>query len=96
VLLVLMRRHDGANVWQAWSEGRELRQPNYAERIQHAAFFRTRANTWSNLAYVVVGLYACAVAAGDWGLGSSVAGAWASGDAAAAALAGLLLPAGEL
>jgi len=61
LLAAISRRYDGQNVWQSWSEGRELRQPNYAERIYHAAVFRTRANTWSNLAYVVVGLYACAL-----------------------------------
>ena len=60
VLLAVSRYCDGRDVWQAWGEGRELRQPNYAERIYQTAVFRTRANTWSNLAYVVVGLYACA------------------------------------
>jgi hypothetical protein len=65
-LLAVTRLHDGADVWQGWSEGRELRQPNYAERIHRAAVFRTRSNTWSNLAYVVVGLYAGAAAWADW------------------------------
>ncbi|MEI6466630.1 MAG: ceramidase domain-containing protein, partial [Verrucomicrobiota bacterium] len=60
VLVAVSRYYDGRDVWQAWGEGRELRQPNYAERIYQTAVFRTRANTWSNLAYVVVGLYACA------------------------------------
>lgn len=61
LLAAIARLYDGQNIWQGWSEGRELRQPSYAERVYHAAVFRTRANTWSNLAYVVVGLYALAV-----------------------------------
>lgn len=53
------------NIWQGWEGSRELRMPAYAERIHAAQVFRTRANTWSNLAYVVVGFYAIAFALRD-------------------------------
>jgi hypothetical protein len=52
--------HD-RNVWEGWRESRELRRPAYAERVHVNEVFRTRANTWSNLAYVLVGLYAIAL-----------------------------------
>ncbi len=48
----------GRNVWSGWVEGGELRQPKYAEAVHIDAVFRTRANTWSNMFYVGVGLYA--------------------------------------
>ncbi len=47
----------GRNVWQNWTESHELRKPSYTEAIHAADLFRTQANTWSNLAYVLVGLY---------------------------------------
>ena len=55
----------GRGVWSAWEESRGLRQPSYAEAIYPDAVFRTRANTWSNLAYVLVGFYAFALARWD-------------------------------
>jgi len=42
-----------------------LRRPGYAERVWPDRPIRTRANTFSNLAYVTVGLYACALALAD-------------------------------
>lgn len=59
-LLVLggSRGYNGRNVWRDWTEAKELRQPVYAERIYPDDLLRTRANAWSNLAYVAVGLYA--------------------------------------
>lgn len=66
VLLGLVRHYEGRDFWQGWTESRELRQPGYAERIYRQDFFRTRANSWSNLAYVLVGLYALGLAADDW------------------------------
>lgn len=48
------------NVWAGWRESGELRRPAYRERIYAREVFRTRANTWSNLAYIVVGLYGIA------------------------------------
>ncbi len=52
----------GERFWTDWLASDDLRRPNYAERIRHDNFFRTRANTWSNLAYVAVGFYAFAYA----------------------------------
>ncbi len=53
-------------IWSGWSESSELRRPAYAERIQVEALFRTCANVWSNLAYVLVGFYAFAFGWQDW------------------------------
>ncbi len=53
------------NVWAGWRESGELRRPAYRERIHAREVFRTRANTWSNLAYVVVGLYGIALGCRD-------------------------------
>lgn len=56
---------EGAGPWKGWDEGRELRRPGYAERVWPDRPIRTRANTFSNLAYVTVGLYACGLALAD-------------------------------
>jgi hypothetical protein len=48
----------GQGMWDHWAESRALRQPGYREQIIPGNIFRTRANTWSNLVYIVVGLYA--------------------------------------
>jgi hypothetical protein len=66
VLLVLLLNgvawlYRGQNPWNGWTASRELRRPAYAERIYAADLFRTQANTWSNLAYVLVGFYALAL-----------------------------------
>ena len=53
------------NVWAAWRESGELRRPAYRERIHAGEVFRTRANTWSNLGYIVVGLYGIALGCRD-------------------------------
>ncbi len=45
-------------VWDGFRESGELRKPAYAETVYQDSVFRTRSNTWSNLAYVIVGLYA--------------------------------------
>jgi len=58
VLAAVNLHYAGRNIWDGWTEGAELRHPGYAERIHAADFFRTQANTWSNLAYTAVGLYA--------------------------------------
>ena len=55
----------GQNIWQTLNESRELRRTAYAERIYLEHVFRTRANTWSNLAFVLVGFYALAFAYRD-------------------------------
>jgi predicted membrane channel-forming protein YqfA (hemolysin III family) len=58
LLLGLQSAFQGKDPWAGWREGAELRQPKYAEAVHIDAIFRTRANTWSNMAYVAVGLYA--------------------------------------
>ena len=57
---------DDRDPWNGWASARELRQPMYAERIHPERLLRTRANTWSNLGYCLVGFYACGLAARDW------------------------------
>ena len=64
----------GQGVWQAWVESHEFRRPGYSERIHADDLFRTRANTWSNLAYVLVGFYGFALAFHDRHRSGSVAG----------------------
>ena len=56
---------EGRGPWEEWDEGRELRRPGYAERVWPNRPIRTRANTFSNLAYMTVGLYACGLALSD-------------------------------
>ncbi len=53
------------NVWAGWRESGELRRPAYRERIYAREVFRTRSNTWSNLAFVVVGFYGLALGSRD-------------------------------
>lgn len=60
LLAWLVQLGQGRNVWDTWVASHELRKPNYTEAIHAADLFRTRANTWSNLAYIFVGLYAIA------------------------------------
>jgi len=66
---------DDRDPWNGWASARELRQPMYAERIHPERLLRTRANTWSNLGYCLVGFYACGLAARDWRRGPAKAGA---------------------
>ena len=53
-------------VWDSLAPSREFENPAYAEAIHANSIFRTRVNTWSNLAYVLPGLYA--IALGLWDL----------------------------
>ena len=64
-LIALNQTYAGRNVWSALTESNDLRRVTYAERIIRENFFRTRANTWSNLAYVALGFYAFAWAVHD-------------------------------
>ncbi|MCX6873364.1 MAG: ceramidase domain-containing protein [Verrucomicrobia bacterium] len=57
----LSRAGHDQSVWDGWRESRELRHPGYAERVYIDEVFRTHANTWSNLAFVLVGLYGIAI-----------------------------------
>ncbi|MBI2423643.1 MAG: ceramidase domain-containing protein [Candidatus Hydrogenedentes bacterium] len=65
VLLGLFLAFRDVNVWEGWRESGELRNPAYCETVHLESIFRTRANTWSNLAYVLAGLYVCALAFHD-------------------------------
>ena len=64
-LFGVSRLYEGQNVWRSWTESGELRHSAYAERIYVEDVFRTQANTWSNLAYVIVGFYALALGGND-------------------------------
>lgn len=57
-LVLVVWKHPAGDIWGGWAESTELRRPVYAERVQLEAAIRTRSNTWSNLAYVLVGVYA--------------------------------------
>ena len=57
-LVLISSKNPAADAWSGWAESTELRRPVYTERVQLKAVIRTRANTWSNLAYVLVGFYA--------------------------------------
>lgn len=61
ILIGISKAYEGRNVWSHWAEASELRRPAYAERIYPDEVFRTQANTWSNLTYVLVGFYAIAL-----------------------------------
>lgn len=58
LLLVAFFIWRDVNVWVGFEASGELRKQGYAERIYESSVFRTRANTWSNMFYVIVGLYA--------------------------------------
>ncbi len=64
LVIFLMYREEA--VWNGWTEAREFRNPSYGERIYPDSVFRTRANTWSNLAYVLVGIYVIVIGVMDW------------------------------
>ena len=57
----IIRSYQGREVWGGWAESVELRHPAYAERVYPDDVLRTRSDTWSNLAYVLVGFYALAL-----------------------------------
>ena len=64
-LFALNQTYAGRDIWNSITGSSDLRRSNYAERIYRQNFFRTRANTWSNLAYIALGFYAFAWAAQD-------------------------------
>jgi len=49
-------------VWEGWVEAREFSLRQYGERVYEDSIFRTRMNTWSNLAFIFVGCYALGLA----------------------------------
>ena len=64
-LLVAFLAYRDVSIWDDFVPARELANPAYAEAVYPESIFRTRANTWSNLAFVFVGLYAIALAVWD-------------------------------
>lgn len=66
VLALLFWLFKDVNVWESWTAARGLKNPRYQERIYENSIFRTRANTWSNYAYIMVGAYALGLAWTDW------------------------------
>jgi len=62
VLAVLFWVFKDVNVWAPWQASQGLLNPSYQERIYEASVFRTRANTWSNYAFVIVGAYTLGLA----------------------------------
>jgi len=65
LLLILESSQRGQNFWNGFQEAQEYRKRSYAETVVVENLFRTSANTWSNLAYAVVGFYAMGFAAVD-------------------------------
>ncbi len=59
-----------ANVWADWTPAAELHQGQYAETIHPDSILRTRVNTWSNVAFLFVGLYVIALGLADRRAGS--------------------------
>jgi hypothetical protein len=66
ILIGLIEIGQDRNVWERWTESRSLRTMGYSERIYINDVFRTRANTWSNLAFVLVGFYSFALGRQDF------------------------------
>jgi len=65
-LLVVFYAYRDVNVWANWRASGGLEDPNYAERIYRESVFRTRSNTWSNLFFVLAGLYPLMLGIHDW------------------------------
>ncbi len=65
VIVLAARLLVDSEIWSGWTESSGLRRPSYAERVYVDDLLRTRANSWSNLAYVIIGLYAVGIAFQD-------------------------------
>lgn len=65
LLASITRLASASNFWDGWRESHGLRNPSYTEQIFISQIIRTRANTWSNLSYILVGLYAIALSCHD-------------------------------
>ena len=61
VLLVLFCLYRDTDIWFIWM-GYPLKDRSAFTEAMHSSIFRTPANTWSNLAYIFVGLYIVAFA----------------------------------
>lgn len=87
--IVLFYLYRDVNFWDGWRESSGLRKSNYAERIYLESIFRTRSNTWSNLAFVFVGLYAIALGLHDRMRASDVRNGYLVGTPALSVLFGI-------
>jgi len=56
-LLAACAVFDTTHPWSDWTQTSDLRRSGYSERVRLDCLIRTPANTWSNLAYIAVGLY---------------------------------------
>ena len=72
VSIILFLIFKNVAVWADWRPASEFTNPQYAERIYPDSIFRTRMNTWSNLAFILFGFYAIALAMNDWKKGLSL------------------------
>lgn len=61
VLLALYTAYRDTDVWYLWAGDQLKARGTFAELVR-ASIFRTRANTWSNLGFIFVGLYIVAYA----------------------------------
>ena len=70
IVFIVERFHRGSQFWRntGWTASSELTVPIYAERVITDSFFRTYFNSWSNLAYNLVGTYAMVLAYNDLSL----------------------------
>lgn len=89
VLFGISRHYQDRNIWRDWTEARGFRNSNYAERVYADHVFRTKANTWSNLAYVLVGFYVLALGAYDRRRGARQSGGFVADTPAMSFLFGL-------
>lgn len=64
-LIAIFFAFRNTDVWSIVSPSDGLRGQSYAEAVYGNSIFRTRANTWSNLAYMFVGLYVIGYAVWD-------------------------------
>lgn len=62
LVALLYLRYADVDVWKSLQASRELGAIHYSETVHVESIFRTRANTWSNLAFVLVGCFAIVAA----------------------------------
>lgn len=65
LLILIFFIYKDVNVWQSMTPARELTSPDYHEHIHESSIFRTRFNTWSNLAFVYAGIFMLCLALYD-------------------------------
>jgi hypothetical protein len=65
VLFSVSRAYEGRETWSGWTGSSDFSKPVLSERIRAGEVVRTRANTWSNLACVLVAFYSIALGLRD-------------------------------